>query len=354
MNQEEMINSNLSDKEKYIQEKYFLSLRLERLKQNRDKEIEEYMSKWVSNRPDFGALIRRDLEKSYEKKEKELEEKIKELDIKINKNNNEPHKLSRNEIENKIIKLTNSHQEIIKKLTHFDYIYDENKNIVNFQEYKELFDEASKVINEKYDLNNLLNNISEYEEKIEIIEKSNTQNILLDKIYQDIMEQVKILNIVRIKDNKVDVLDNKENYEPTPVNKKIKLPNGIYIDINDINNALKKYENEEKGKTYKVNLIDSNNQVYDSLLNEIKQNLIEVSIIKLLSEKKLGFFDIKRVYGNEKTLEFENKVKNGGIKSSMINGNYINLEEFSDTLKEIISIKGQSWIEENIEKEVIK
>lgn len=363
MNQEEVVKSNLIDKQKYIQEKYFINLRLERLRQNKDKEIEEYISKWVSNRPDFGALIRRDLEKSYEKKEKELEEKLKELDIKINGNSSEKTelnldqnlKLEKDEINKEIEELTRTHNNLIKKLSEFNYVYDENNNIVNALEYKKLFDETNKIINQKYDLNNLLNHINDHFEvrKEENIEDDNAKNILLEKIYQDVMESVKQLVNVRIENNQLFLIDSIDDYKKAETKKRIKLPNGVYIDINDINNALKKYEKTEKGMSYKVNLIESNNKVFDDLLNQIKQYLINCSIVKLLSEKKLGFYDIKRVYGDEKALQFEKQVKDGGMKTCITSGNYVNLEEFSETLKEIIKAKGQSWIEGK-EKQVIK
>ena len=68
----------------------------------------------------------------------------------------------------------------------------------------------------------------------------------------------------------------------------------------------------------------------------------ECSAIKLVSEKKLGHFDIKRVYGKEQADKF---VELGKVETKMASGEYINLNEFAYNLKDVFAEKGITWFE---------
>ena len=81
MNLEEIMKPYYDKKDniekQYIERKSFLNLRLENLRNNKAREIEEYVQNAVAERPNFyagyGAMIRKDLEQAYAKKEQELE-----------------------------------------------------------------------------------------------------------------------------------------------------------------------------------------------------------------------------------------------------------------------------------------
>ena len=72
----EEIENKLKVNNQYLEEKRIIELRLERLRDNKEQEIEEYVKNAVSDRPDFyagyGAMIRKDLEQSYVAREQEL------------------------------------------------------------------------------------------------------------------------------------------------------------------------------------------------------------------------------------------------------------------------------------------
>jgi len=108
MNVEEIMRDYYQQKEQLenrdTTERRRLELSLERLRDNKEKEIQEYLEKLISYRDNFYSgyidRVRRDLEQAYEDKEKELEEQIE--------------KLSNSNIENE---LENLKKETVDKLT---------------------------------------------------------------------------------------------------------------------------------------------------------------------------------------------------------------------------------------------
>ena len=65
----------------------------------------------------------------------------------------------------------------------------------------------------------------------------------------------------------------------------------------------------------------------------------DCTVHKLMSEKKLGFFDIKRVYGKEKAEEYSKESEIG----NKFDENYIELNQFGNTLKNLFAKKSTSW-----------
>lgn len=200
------------ENERYEGEISALNVRLENLRNNKDREIEEYVQNAVSDRPEFyagyGAMIRKDLEQSYLKREKELEKELeiksKELSQKISNNylqisvNNKlieeqqnypfynvdvrelidvKHNLrkslisAKKELEIKLQETELRFETVMHKLSTFKYEYDENHNVLNGKEYRELFELSNSLIEVKYNLQRDLKQVDEYLALTELTEE---------------------------------------------------------------------------------------------------------------------------------------------------------------------------------------
>ena len=126
-------------------------------------------------------------------------------------------------------------------------------------------------------------------------------------------------------------------------NEEMQLPNGVYLNKRDISRALDNYRKQNKGRTFTVNGIEL--EVNRKTVTEVKRALRDCSIVKLLSEKKLGSFDIKRVYGKEKTDEYNKFVNIGSVETKMPTGDYIKLSDFYECLEDLFIEKSSSWLE---------
>lgn len=426
---------------KCLEEKRFIELRLERLRDNKEQEIQQYISKNLSpNRPDFGSMIRRDLEQSYANKELELETRINELDkeiaaqrskvpseidkfyrldvrelVQIKGELRKPLIAAKKELEMTLKETQLKFDTIMLKLSNFKYTYDENHRVLNGNEYKKLFDESHSLVEVKYNIQNQLKKIDEYlgltgltkeetsvimmsmtpwekeeydrrkalnnDEQIEKIsneeeqpieeeteEKQNedevvekkeeveenlkdkVDNELLETIFVDIMKSAKQLRTIKLsQDGKAQYLSTKENGDYEAIGNideenKVQLPNGIYLNEKDIKEALKNYGKQSKGRTFKVTVLNGTYEISKNVLKTVKKSLRDCSIIKLLREKKLGSFDIKRVYGKVAGEKYSKKAQLGEVKTDMPTGNYINIDDFGKNLKTLLVEKGPSWI----------
>ena len=181
---------------KHIEEKNLVSLRLERLRDNKDREIEEYVQNAVADRPDFyagyGAMIRKDLEQAYSAREQELENQIKELDEKMDANYKELSRYHRidvreltdvkhglrkeliaakKELEIKLQETNLRFDAVMYKLSTFKYEYDENHNVLNGNQYRELFELSNSLIEQKYNLQRDLKQVEDYLKITELTEE---------------------------------------------------------------------------------------------------------------------------------------------------------------------------------------
>lgn len=431
--------------EKCLEEKRFIELRLERLRENKEQEIEQYISNVLSpNRPDFGYMIRRDLEQSYANKELELETRLNELDKEIKAQESKiPSEIdkfyrldvreiveikqdlrknlmaAKKELELKLEEVQVNSSIIMLKLSKFQHVYDENHRVLNGDEYKSLFDQSHSLVEVKYNLQNQLNKVNEYLElteltkeegniimmsmtpwekeeydrrknlnKVEEIENIETdENIseeveeeisadekeeeveelpaeeleetkenndefngakdLLETIFVDVMQCAKNLRSVKLDNRYLTTKDSEgiENKQELDTESKIETPNGIYLNEKDLKKALDNYGKQSKGRTFKVKGIDKTFEITKKTIKKVKKGLRDCAIVKLLREKKLGSFDIKRVYGKLKGEEYRKKAEIGKVETTMPEGNYINIRDFSEKFKELLVEKGPTWIE---------
>lgn len=454
MNLEEIMKPYYDKKEEiekqYIERKSFLALRLENLRNNKEREIEEYVQNAVAERPNFyagyGAMIRKDLEQAYAKKEQELEQEISTNDkyyrldvrelVSIKEDLRKELISARKQIELQIQEVKLQMDTIGLQITRFELVYDENNNKTNLEERTNLFNENHRLIEVKYNLERQLEEINknlniteptkeetsilmmsltpwEQEElnrrratrevenvekpKVEIPEevtaeeneeKDNNEVVsdeapvvteesiteipeepeivpeeekieentvlvdsfkeLLDTVFEDVLNSAKKLRTVKLEGTNPAQLstrnneDPKYNYAGDLEGDTVSLPNGAYLNKRDIFKALDNYKKENKGRTFKVKGFNQTFEINRKTIRLVKKHLRECSAIKLVSEKKLGHFDIKRVYGKEQADKF---VELGKVETKMASGEYINLNEFAYNLKDVFAQKGPTWFE---------
>lgn len=438
---------------KYIERKNFLSLRLENLRNNKEREIEEYIQNAVAERPNFyagyGAMIRKDLEQAYAKKEQELEQEIKDnskyyrLDVRelvsIKEELRKELISARKGIELQLKEIQLQMATIELKYARFEPIYDDNYNMINGEERANIFNENNKLIEVKYNLEEQLKAIQEnltiteptkeetsilmmsltpweqeelnrrkttnVVEKVEVPkveipeveepvttpkevsdestnveEEEKTKTVddtsvvteeepvivpeeekieedvvlvdsfkeLLDTVFEDVLDSAKKLRTVKLEGANPAQLSTRNNEDPDYShagdleNDAVSLPNGAYLNKRDIFKALDNYRKENKGRTFKVKGYNDTFEINRKTIRLVKKQLRECSAIKLVSEKKLGHFDIKRVYGKEQADKY---VELGKVETKMASGEYINLNEFAYNLKDMFANKSVSWYE---------
>ena len=450
MNLEEIMKPYYDKKDniekQYIERKSFLTLRLENLRNNKEREIEEYVQNAVAERPNFyagyGAMIRKDLEQAYAKKEQELEQEIKDNDkyyrldvrelVSIKEDLRKELISARKEIELQIAEVGVQLDSLKLKYARFEPVYDENYNMLNGDERAKIFNENHRLIEVKYNLEKQLEEINknlsiteitkeeasilmmsltpwEQEElnrrkasrevqnvevpSIEIpkeiendvtapVEDDKNEEIteeepvvelpvepeivpeeekieenvvlvdsfkeLLDTVFEDVLNSTKKLRTVKLEGTNPVQLSTRTNEDPEYnyagdlEGETVNLPNGAYLNKRDIFKALDNYRKENKGRTFKVKGYNDTFEINRKTIRLVKKHLRECSAIKLVSEKKLGHFDIKRVYGKEQADKY---VELGKVETKMASGEYINLNEFAYNLKDIFAEKGLGWFE---------
>lgn len=440
----------------YIERKSFLNLRLENLRNNKEREIEEYVQNAVAERPDFyagyGAMIRKDLEQAYAKKEQELEQEIKDnskyyrLDVRelvsVKEDLRKELISARKETELQIAEVGLQLDSLKLQYAKFEPVYDDNYNMINGEERAKIFNENNRLIEVKYNLEKQLEAIKEnlnlteitreeasilmmsltpweqeelnrrkankavenvevpqseqiyentQEEVIEEEEEKESKEVtddtpvepeeesitevpeieepeivpeeekieddtvlvdsfkeLLDVVFEDVLNSAKKLRTIKLEGANPAQLSTRDNEDPEYNyagdldEDAVSLPNGAYLNKRDIFKALDNYRKENKGRTFKVKGYNETFEINRKTIRLVKKQLRECSAIKLVSEKKLGHFDIKRVYGAQKADEF---VELGKVETKMASGEYINLNEFAYNLKDVFAEKGLGWFE---------
>lgn len=436
MNIEELMKPYFDKKsafdKKYIVERNVLNLRLERLRANKEREINEYLQNEVLNRPGVVGyeVVRKDLEQAYAQKEAELENQIKNfdkyyrLDVKeiIEAKNNLRSVLFKAEKEIQLeLEETKLKQQTIKlELARFKHEYDDQGNVLTGNKLRELFDRSNSFVEQIYNLENQLKKIGEYKSLIEltpeeakigmmtltpweqeeydrrnavkapamvepvieepiteepVVDEPTTQepseeiveqgeeivenqvvveNVqeLIEMVFTDVLESAKKLRTIKLSENEgMHFLGTKNHGEEgytlagsMESEEDLELPNGIYLNRRDINKALDNYVRQNKGRTFKVKGVNKVLEVNRKNLRELKRILRDCSTIKLLREKKISSFDIKRVFGKEKSEKYV-EMTNEGIKTKLPSGEYVNVNEMMKSLGHLFSEKSPSWIE---------
>ena len=167
---------------------------------------------------------------------------------------------------------------------------------------------------------------------------------LLNTIFNEIVDSARTINKVKLDPNMLLRIPGTEAAE-LDEEAKIDLPNGEYISKRDISRALDNYVRKNKGRKFGIKGLPKTVGLTRGAAKEVKKALRECSTIKLLREKKLGYFDIKRVYGKAKADKYSDLVELGRAKTKLPAGDYVNLREFYGNLTKLFTEKSPSWIE---------
>ena len=411
---------------------------LERLKESKEQEIEEYVRSTVESNPNFyvgyGAMIRKDLEQAYLEKEKQIQDEIDNFDkfytvdvremVEVKEEVRKNLIAERKRLNNSLEEMKLSFDSIMNRLSNFKYIYDENHIVQNGSEYKKLFDESHVLIDNKNGIEKQLKQIEEYLSLTELTSKEietlmRSMNPIEKQEYDRrkgltnisvVQEPVVEENISELTDDSEEVIEENpseltgdseeviEENTPIVLNKDeeltseeimqqsavqlldevysdivsyarklrymdvnnlpeeekeiIQLPTGMYLNESDLNKAIRKYYRKNKGKTYRIEGINKEFTVTRDSVKRLKEALKKCSAVKLVRDKKLGSYDLTRVFGREQVSEIENIAKNPEeimtdrkIEIGMPTGWYINGEEFIQKLTLLFETKKQSWIE---------
>lgn len=425
---------------RYIEERNFIKIRLERLRDKKEQEIAEYLQNEVLGKSNFVGYeaVRKDLEQAYLKKEQELELELqnynksyKEDALKLNQikyDLRKPLISAKKEIELKLEENQINLNIVMLKLSKFKHLYNSDNIATNGEELKKLFEERNYIIDQNNILRKDLEKIAEYlniedlplkeiednnlEEKVEDleqeIEESNQElpedleqeteeqnqelsedenkgeedleqtaeiiepekedenvhefnNVveLLQTVYTDILQLMKDenkLTTINLKSDNGDAyltstdsngkeqeLDGEIDFDS--YEERIEMPNGVCLNQKDVFKALKNYKKQNKGRIFKVKGFEDSMEINRKSIKALKKSLRDCSIIKLLREKKLGNFDIKRVYGKQKSEEYSKYVELGKVKTNAPSGKYINAKEFGSNLSLLFAKKKKTWME---------
>lgn len=181
------------------------------------------------------------------------------------------------------------------------------------------------------------------------VEKGNkievdTRADLVKLIYNDVMKTIESTDTVTLHDSKGDLSD-AERY--IGINNEIKgtvfvdnmaLPNGEYVNSDDFENALDKYINKSKGKTYVVK--ERNDKLRITNVEKFKKALNNSSIIHL-GKKVASKLAIR---GREQTAVTSKAL--GEVRGEAKQGQYISRNELIRNLNELFENKKFTWLKD--------
>lgn len=179
------------------------------------------------------------------------------------------------------------------------------------------------------------------------VEKGNkievdTRADLVKLIYNDVMKTIESTDTVTLHDSKGDLGD-AERY--IGINNEIKgtvfvddmaLPNGEYVNSADFENALNKYVNKSKGKTYVVK--ERNDKLRMTNVEKFKKALNNSSIL-LFGKRVASKFAVR---GREQAAD-QSRVL-GEVRGEAKQGKYISRNELIRNLNELFEKKSANWI----------
>lgn len=313
-----------------------LRLSLERLQENKEREIEEYLSSNFMNSQSvysgYEAMIRRDLEAAYKKKEESLKV-YKNVDLR------EMVEL-KGELRKKLIaeqkKLSVSLKEqqllfdtTMFKLNNLKIEHDEQYQVINGSDIRTLFDESNKIIDKMSEIKKALQKIEEYL-KVTNLTQDETAAVMRTMAPWEKEEYD------RRKTSQSKAPGNFEQIpEPTPepMPEMIEQPKQEESDIVEINDPVISEYEEKDGNVVVDNVMDLVKTIY----NDIVDTATKMDYVKLNSSKgKLGeneFYVSSKTTGEDYNLNGVAKLSEDSIELPC--GEYVNLNDINKALNDL-------------------
>lgn len=132
----------------------------------------------------------------------------------------------------------------------------------------------------------------------------------------------------------------------------VELPNGEYLNSDDIDKAVKNYYKKSKGQNFIVKEINKTLNISKKQIRKLKKKLKQCSIVKLIKDERISESDVKRVYGKERYENLKNVSEMGTIKTPAPEGYYISRDEFISKLSSLFTSKKKrlEWLKKLSDK----
>ena len=266
------------------------------------------------------------LEKDEMDRRKGIEREVPSVEFEYN--NMEPIEREEESKEFDYSELADSEQEKVNEAaSEFEYNNMEEKAEEELKEfdYSELEVPEKDPANVEFD---------KFEESTPIAEKKealNSATDLITTIYRDIVTSVKEVNTLEYAG-------------------KIPLPNGKYLNNEDIMKATNNYFSRIKGRTLKVESTNKEFVVNKSAVRKLRKALKHSAMSILIGKGKIGEPDLKRVYGVSGLDTYDLGLK----KTDLPSGYYSHVDFYLDLLKQVFVEKKETWLDRFISKRQAK
>lgn len=434
---------------------------IKEFEEKKEREIEEYISKFIDSGSSFyakyGSIVRKDLEHEYDKKleiiindferqEQQLIEEIESLKKEgIDENQEKQNsnfefcefdfsKLELQKLNELLEKLFDENNrlkqkqgvlkddqiiyeetqielhrqksrfdEIMNKRLVFKFEYNDQNQVINSNEWRNLYEESTSisekisyltnilseknsVIEEIKNINEAIKMLEEYLYIIDLTKKEkaminadmitredpviskfeiedskivvDTMNDLIKVIFNDVIDVALNMSSIRLNPS-YENLGQDEYYISFKEDKEaeykeagtislystdgniMQLPNGEYLNYADFNEALENYYIKDKGQIYFVRQSEQEYNITKGTIVKFKNSLKHCSALKLVKDEKISKFDVTRIHGKPKTEKLFRANDIGTIygKESMPEGDYVNRNELIRNLKNLLSVK---------------
>lgn len=333
----EIINIYLNKKEnlgKISSDIRNIQSELEQININKNNKIEEYRKNNPTTYLEYGAMIRKDLNLEYNQQYQTLTKELDELKKTYNSETLSLKILSIN-LKNQLVDEKNSlslklkekeikKEEIENKISNFKYEYNSQSQIINGDEFRNLYISNVTISKEINEIKDTLKQIEEYLDfshpisKIEITNKEKS-----NEVYYDLIEAIEKIEIVKLSNN----INNHSNE---------------LFKIKDVINSINSLYAKEKNNTFVVG--ESNEQIDKEKIIKLNELLKKYIIYILLTKNKITYTDLLKCYTKEEIEQIK-------LQFSSIN----NLGEEYISKKEVIDILNKIFLKESInEKETQK
>lgn len=292
------------------------------------REVEKYIElvQVTNDEWKIAAIAMNQLEKDEMDRRKGIEREVPSVEFEYN--NMETIEREEESKEFDYSELADSEQEKVNEAaSEFEYNNMEEKA----EEESKEFDYSELEVPENDPANVEFDKVEESTPIAEKKEALNSATDLITTIYRDIVTSVKEVNTLE--------------YEG-----KIPLPNGKYLNNEDIMKATNNYFSRMKGRTLKVEATNKEFVVNKSVVRRIKKALKHSAISILIGEGKIGEPDLKRVYG----LSGIDTYDLGRKRTDLPSGYYTHVDFYLDLLKQVFVEKKETWLDRFVSKRQAK